>query len=133
MNKVIIPVKFDLDPYGFIGRFQALKWNVDKLDDSIRGLIQVIVDRKVLDADSIIEGFSKSYSYRNAEFNTELLNKIENFTETQANKIALSAVYNSQIWNAGGTKTFLRNLFSKYSTSINPDTVKQWNRLLKGE
>ncbi len=129
LDKIIIPLKIDLDPYGFIGKYQALRWSSDK-DESFKTLIRTLVEKNLVNADNVIDGFTNSYSFRNAEFNLDLLTAIPGFSKEQINKIASGAVLNNQIWNATGAKPILEEFFARHSKTIDPEVMSQWKKLI---
>lgn len=129
-GKPVIPIKIDLDPYGFLSKYQALKWDPDEQDLGLKKLILLLLEKKILTVDNIVEGFSQSYSYANAEFNAELLKTIPAFSQQQMNRIVKATLENSQIWSSFGAKPILRQLFSKYSERIDHGLMKQWKELL---
>lgn len=130
LDKIIIPVKIDLDPYGFVGKYQALKWHSDKYDENMKTLIQTLVEKNLIDTDNVIDVFTRSHSYRNSESNLDLVTAIRNFSKDQINKIARETVMNNQIWNATGAKPILKKLFTKYADDIDPEVMSQLNKLL---
>jgi hypothetical protein len=130
LDKVIIPIKIDLDPYGFIGKYQALRWSSDK-DESFKTLIRTLVEKNLINADNVIDGFTNSHSFRNAEFNLDLVTAMPGFSKAQINKIASGAVLNNQIWNATGAKPILNEFFAKYSSTIDPEVMSQWKKLVE--
>ena|SRR2546422_1977921 len=40
LGKVIVPVKVNLDPYGFIGKYQALKWDSEEPENKLEEACQ---------------------------------------------------------------------------------------------
>jgi len=131
LGKTIIPIKIDIPPYGFVGKYQALKWNVKQTVESMKGLLRELIERKTLNEDNIIDAFAKSHSYRNAEYNTELLSMIPAFSKQQINTVIRAAITNNQIHHASGATPILQDLFSKYSESIDPELMDQWKKILK--
>ena len=132
LGKVIIPIRIDIAPYGFIGKYQALKWDLEDSTDSVKRLIQLLVEKKALNIDNILEAFENSFTFRNAEYNLDLLRGVQQFSKEQINKIVNASVENRQIWDATGTQPILDKLFSEYSDIIDPELLKKWKSLLKG-
>ena len=124
------PIKIDLDPYGFIGKYQALRWSSDK-DESFKTLIGTLVEKKLVNADNVIDVFTNSYTFRNAEFNLDIVTAMPSFSKEQINKIAKGAVLNNQIWKATGAKPILNEFFAKYSSTIDPEVMSQWKKLFE--
>src|SRR5438132_6865011 len=131
LGKTIIGIQIEIPPYGFVGKFQGLKWDTKQSVESMKSLLKLLVERKALDEDNIIDAFVKSRSFRIADYNTELLNEIPRFSKQQINTVVSTAVTNNQIWDATGASLILDNLFSKYSESIDPELMKQWKKIRK--
>jgi len=129
LEKIIIPIKLDLDPYGFISKYQALKWDLEDPENTFSKLVKLLLDRKVLNIDNVIEGFAKSYSFKNAKANSELLNELGAFSKPQIDKIVSAALENRQIRDSYGAKPVLWELIAKYTSIVNPELMRQWNEL----
>ena len=65
LNKLIIPVKINIEPYGFVSRYQALSWGAN-IEDNLKKLIELLVDKKLISIDMLIQGFITSNSYKEA-------------------------------------------------------------------
>ena len=128
---MIIPIKIDIAPYGFVGKYQALKWDLENSTDSVKRLIQLLIEKKALNVDNIIEAFENSYTFRKAEYNLDLIKEVQHFSKEQINRIVKAATLNRQIWDATGTKPILKKLFSQNSATIDPELLKQWKNILK--
>ncbi|MFA4888772.1 MAG: toll/interleukin-1 receptor domain-containing protein [Candidatus Omnitrophota bacterium] len=107
-DKLIIALKVSIDPFGFISKFQALKFNKDIVSETSREIIHTIAEKKDITKliNSLIQGFSKSRSYTEANEKVVYLKKLESkFNEDQIMEIIRASFNNSQIsdeeWNAG--------------------------------
>ncbi len=129
LEKIIIPIKLDLDPYGFISKYQALKWDLEDPENTFSKLVKLLLDRKVLNIDNVIEGFAQRYSFKNAKANSELLNELGPFSKPQIDKIVSAALGNRQIRDSYGAKPVLWELTAKYTSIVNPELMRQWNEL----
>lgn len=67
-NKLIIALKVNIDPFGFISKFQALKFNRDIVSETSKKIIHTIAEKNDITKliNSLIRGFSKSRSYAEA-------------------------------------------------------------------
>lgn len=117
-GKVIVPIKIDLLPYGFIAKYQALSWDKDNFEANIKALIQTLMKKEYYTVDDLIESFANSDSFADAGFKSELLLEINSLTRTQINKIVKASVENDQIVDSWKARSNLENLFSKYWDSI---------------
>lgn len=132
LGKTIIPIKLDLDPYGFISKLQALKWNDEKTEKSCRQLVRLLVEKNILNVDHVVEGFRASYSFDNAGFNAELLAAVDTFSRPQIERIVNASLQNPQIWDSFKARPHLNSLFEEYSDRIAPEMLKRWKRRISG-
>jgi len=117
-DKIIIALKVDIDPYGFISRFQALNVNKRIISETSKQIIQVIAEKGNLAKliNSLIRGFSKSRNFAQANDNVAYLKLLEDkLSEDQVTEIIRAAFNNSQIydekWNAG---PFVKRFLEKH-------------------
>ena len=106
-----------------------MRWSSDR-DEGFKTLIRTLVEKNLVSADNVIDGFTHSHSFRNAEFNLDLVTAIPSFSKEQINKIAGGAILNNQIWNAAGAKLILEEFFARYSSTIDPEVMSQWKKLI---
>lgn len=74
LNKLIIPIKINIEPYGFASRYQAFSWGGDK-EDNIKKLIELLIDKKLISTNMLLQSFSKSHNFNEANMRIKLLNK----------------------------------------------------------
>jgi len=131
-QKMIIPLKIDILPYGFTKRYQAFKLKYEKIKqqgdtifwcrDSCKEIIELISKNGDLTEqlkDCLINSFVKSSSFKDARDKSELLIKFDNFTQEQLDEIIRGSVDNSQIHNSSGAvKIFIKHLIEKYELII---------------
>lgn len=95
----IISIKLgEIDPYGFIGKFQALKCSWVNIPKKLTK--KIIKHTKMLDA--YIYALEKCDSFECANTLAELLPEIDFLTEEQATKIVKAYTANSQLKNSFG-------------------------------
>jgi len=116
-NKAIIPIKIDANPYGFISKYQALRWQSDP-KQNIKALVKILYGKGVVSTDALIESFAKSKSFQDAGFKSDLLRDVAKFTKKQINTIAKAAMQNDQIFNSFKAKEYLSGIFLKYQDSV---------------
>lgn len=124
LNKKIIPVKLDeLNPYGFIEKYQALQYkgDINKLALTIAqiGLIykpRSSYHQKALN--SIVHSFCKSSSFEIANATIQILCKCNDLSSRQLKLIVKAVKNNSQIKNAYGLSTLKECLHKMYKVSI---------------
>lgn len=125
LEKKIVPINIDVNPYGFINKYQALKWRTDDPTDSIRKLVRILVEQGVIATHRLIESFAKSISFDDAGFKSELLEVVEKFSQEQINQIAKATLENNQIFDSFKAQPHLRALFSKYRDVIKPEDIRR--------
>jgi len=97
-NVPLIAVKLGLDPYGFIGKFQALSVNWAEAALELAKLL--IKQPRMLDA--FIEAVPECGSFDNGNTLSQVLPCIEVLTEKQAEKLASAFNTNSQLQGSFG-------------------------------
>lgn len=124
LKKKIIPIKLDeINPYGFIEKYQALQYknDVSRLALTIAqiGLIdepESSHHQKVLN--SIVHAFCKSTSFEIANATIQILCKCDDLSSDQLTQIVKAIKINSQIKNAYGLYVLKECLNKKYKVSI---------------
>jgi len=128
-EKMIIPISHDLVPYGFIGKFQALKLS-KKIPESCDKIIEIIKMKdsklKELLADCFVKSFVESTSFIESNEKAQLLESYEPLTKDQINKIIRGYVANSQINEAYGAKRVVKRLYREYSEVIDPELKEKF-------
>lgn len=94
----IISVKLGRDPYGFIGKYQALKCTWDAAPFEIAKIL--IKHEKA--KDSFIQSLNNCSSFSDGNDMAELLNYMDNINEAQAKSMIEAYNYNSQIRSSYG-------------------------------
>jgi len=128
-GKKIIPIMIDLTPYGFLGKFQALRVNTSKWtwrnnDDRVE-LINLINREFPLMRECIINSLDKTSSWIIGKTKFKILKNKEPFSKEELNKIMLASKDNNQIYNAEGVKDYLAQLIEKYEKDIEPSLKDQ--------
>lgn len=126
-DKFIIPIDIGLVPYGFIGRYQALKFNGD-INHACNEIIDIIIKSPIYGKvkDFFIKRFVESKHFSEANDRAEALKVIESFTEDQINRIIRGYVNNFEIRGGFISRPFVGSLFKKYSKFIEPELKKKY-------
>jgi len=113
---LIIPVRFELDPYGFIGKYQGLQGN-GKIPVQIASeIFNILVSNENTKIDmtlALVDKFRNSDSYRSAQHNVDLLGKIQYINEAIIDEIQIAVESNNQISGAFGVKSKVNSLISR--------------------
>ena len=126
-DKLIIPIDIGLVPYGFIGRYQALKFDGD-ISNACEKIIDIIRKSPIFDRlkDFFIKRFVESEHFSEANERVEKLKLVESFTDDQINEIVRGYVNNFEIRGGFNSKPFVHSLFKKYSDVIDPELKEKY-------
>ena len=99
----IIPIRLGMDPYGFIGKYQALSGsnkNAEALAEEVYELLWTMSVLKTSLSESLVTRFEKSKDYRHANVLMEHLNKIENAPPQLVERLEKASTNNNQVAGA---------------------------------
>jgi len=129
-KKLIIPLKVNLDPFGFIA-IQALNFSTEDLESVRRGILDIMAKKSDKNNlfESLIKGFSQSGSFADANEKALYLKTMQDqFNFEQVLKIIKGAFHNNQIYNGHESAPFIRNLLQS-----NRDRLKEILEYLKSD
>jgi hypothetical protein len=115
---LIIPLKVDIDPYGFIGKYQALncaKFNSSHIAESI---FEILVESPLASAklaEAIVEDFVESPTWEAARARSLLLPKLKTWTPELLRKLENSLETNSHIPSAFGVPQRIKGIIESNS------------------
>lgn len=104
-NVLVIPIKFDLDPYGFIGKFQAIQAAGKEFSTIAEKIFTILIQQPKISlriTESVVDLFAESGNYAEAKRNVELLAACPKLTKEMKKKVAEAVISNSQIRDAFG-------------------------------
>ncbi|MDG6913704.1 MAG: toll/interleukin-1 receptor domain-containing protein [Nitrososphaerota archaeon] len=133
LGKTIIPVRVDLDPYGFIAKFQALKWRSDAYRESMDELIGLLVARGIIAKANLIEAFVHSGSFFDAKLKAGRLLSGEPFTKAEINQVVQAAIRNRQIYQSWDAVGVVRYLIEKHQGLVDKESIDKLERVIRGE
>lgn len=96
----VFSVRYDQDPYGFIGRFQAFNGNGKTADILAKEIFDVLRQHKQTQrrmADVLVARFESSYSFQNAKSNIGLLEELNIWNPNYSERIEKAVENNGQI------------------------------------
>ncbi len=129
-DKLIIPLKYTKDPYGFISRFQALKVNSKDIQKTAFDIIKIIASKPVLGKnmrDIVIQKLGGSWSFDDAAQNAEIIVEIENYSMTQIKEIIGHVINNDQIHKSWRAQSLLKKLVKKYRKKLEPKLLEAFD------
>lgn len=119
-NLLIVSVRLGQDPYGFIGRFQALN-GIDKPPSRVAtGLFEILRKHrltKVGVAGGLVASFEESRSYKQARESVEMLQYAEHWDQSLSDRCLAAIEKNRQIKEATGVPSQVKKLISKKSAT----------------
>ena len=129
-NKLIIPLKININPYGFIAKIQALQlkpnegyYNYYSNKDALIEMIAIIKNNPKLSSKlkvSLIEALVKSATFQDAENKASLLTDGFSFSEDDIHEILKGTSENSQLGHSFGARTFLVEIVSQAPEKFKP-------------
>lgn len=117
LDKLIIPVKLGIDPYGFFGKYQGIQGieiEMSSLSHEIAEILSVNDKTKKPFAESVIEIFIRSESYSEARSNVKKLDMVKYMNEILKSKLQNSLKENTQIEKAYGVPERVKELLDNY-------------------
>ncbi len=113
-------IKFDEDPYGFIGRFQALNGHDKTAGEIARELFDAIRKNKQTErkmADALVGLFESSDTYAEAKARMNLLEGVTSWDPSFSTRIRSAVQSNSQISDSWGVPERADKLLKKWAQS----------------
>lgn len=112
----VIPIKIDLDPYGFIGKFQAIQGAEKKSNTVAERIFGILLQYPITClrmTESVVDKFTASESYAEAKNNVELLAFCPHLTGEMKKRISNATMSNGQIRDAFGVPEKVQRLVAK--------------------
>lgn len=127
---LIVPIKADLNPYGFLTKYQAIKLNKNNHQVTFNSIIKILYRKcKVKFLDSLIEYISKSDSFEECNQRIIHLNEFADLNIRQSNKLLKVSINNTQIHNNFKATRILGDLIAT-KKGLDQNLVKQIKRLI---
>jgi hypothetical protein len=117
-RKLIIPVQLGLDPYGFIGKYQALQGKGLSEEGTARKIFDILVKNEETQKEmgkALVAQFENSETFKNAKRNMELLEKTRYLDDALIRRLRTAAKRNSQITESWGVPEQLNQLISRFT------------------
>ncbi|MDQ3019059.1 MAG: toll/interleukin-1 receptor domain-containing protein [Bacteroidota bacterium] len=116
-NKIIVPVNFGLNPYGFINKFQALMSNKKSILDITHDVLKILISNpksSISASRGLVNSFCNSRSYKDANEKSVLLQNLVELDEKMIEDIVEAVKNNNQISKSSGIGN-LMNVIEKKS------------------
>lgn len=114
---LIIPIKIGINPYGFIGKYQALNSAKDSSTEVAEKILDILLLNPLTSAkisEAIVEDFVQSGSFESARARSLLLPKIKTWTPELLKSIDNSIRTNGQVSGAFDVPARVKAILSKH-------------------
>lgn len=114
---VIVPMKVHADPYGFIGKFQALNSASKSANEAAIAVVRLLLENSATShaiGDALAHKFFESASYAHAKDIIELLEVPQSLPQASLEVIAKAPQENGQVKGSWGVPDRVRNLLKRH-------------------
>lgn len=125
-NVPILPLKFSQDPYGFIGRFQALNCANISVQQTAHAIARLLIENSASQtamADAVGRRLAKAGTYADARSLVELLEIPTSLPKATLDLVATAKSENDQVQDSWGVPDRITNLFQKHSYTELPQSM----------
>jgi hypothetical protein len=113
----VFSVRFDQDPYGFIGRIQAFNGNGKTADNLAKEIFDVLCQHKQTQrrmVEVLVARFESSCSFQNAKDNMTLLEELDTWSRNYSERIEKAVENNGQIESSWGVPERVKSLVESW-------------------
>lgn len=114
---LVIPVRAGLDPYGFIGRQQALSAKLESPQDLASGVVDVLLRHRTtapMMRESLVVALEKSWSFAASKTLAPKIEAVDFFTSNQLDRLEAACKNNGQVVDAFGVPERIRRLIQRF-------------------
>jgi hypothetical protein len=138
LRKIIVPMKLTLDPYGFIGRYQAQSFAGAADDDGIYppvideacwNIVKTLASHKKIASqvrDGVVAAFGRSGSFNGAAKSALRMQSLEPFSDHQLNEILRVSTANDQISHGFDARAFVNDLIRHSAERVDQSLVRKF-------
>jgi hypothetical protein len=115
-NILVIPIKYEIDPYGFMAKHQAIKANIKDLQQLANDVFHVLLKNsrtKNFMLEALIYKFVNSISFLDAMANMALLEEVDKIPKSYFDSLKKAAKNNRQIRDAIGVPNRLEQILKR--------------------
>lgn len=127
-GKLIIPLRVDIDPYGFIGSIQGLRLDPDSLAAACSNIARTIgrkPEYRERFLDGLIRMFSESGSFEEAGRYADRLLQFEGYSPQQVRRVLLATIENGQIHQSFMARRRLKEFIQEYGRDADAALVRR--------
>jgi hypothetical protein len=117
MGILIVPVKIHVDPYGFIGRYQAITATNLEIEKLARAIFTVLIGSRMTSetlAPLLVDRFANSGSFDAAKKNLMLIRAIRDWTPSLLDKIESALSNSHQVKEAYGVPAGVKAILQSH-------------------
>jgi hypothetical protein len=132
-QKLVVPVKAGINPYGFIASRQAVTLDPEKVDGTCRKIVRAISRNLALQEpllDGLIDMFAESFSFEEAGRCAELIGEFDGYSPQQVRRVLLAMAANDQIHRSFKARRRLEAFLAKYGREVDPALLRKVKGLI---
>lgn len=116
-GKLVIPIKVDIDPYGFLAKHQALRAPRGALETAAPPIMDVLLKHPgtmVSMTNAVVGAFAEAWNFATAKTLVGVLETLPQLSKEQATVIAQAVEENGQVHDAWGVPERARALLNRH-------------------
>jgi hypothetical protein len=116
---LIVPVRMGLDPYGFIGRYQALEGGGQPAAEIAKRLVELLVAHELTGlgvAQALVARLETAANYDSAKATMALLRKVPKWTSDLLSRLEGVLNLNDQVRDAWGVPESIREIIKQHGS-----------------
>jgi len=138
LRKIIVPMKLALDPYGFIGRYQAQSFagaadgtstHPPVIEEACWNIVKTLASHKKIALeirDGVIAAFGRTRSFDGAGKLARRMQSLEPFSNEQLNEILRVSTANDQISHGFDARSIVNDLIRRSAKRVDRSLVRQF-------
>ena len=119
-GRLVVPVRVDVDPYGLMGKYQALLSETGKPPTTALEVAKILIGHKLTRSrmlDPLVNALGNSLSYQQSKEIASLLEAADQLNEEQISRLLHAADDNSEVGDAFGVPAKVKALAKKMGYS----------------
>jgi len=133
LDKLIVPLRVDIIPYGFVGAFQAVHLDPDKPRAGCRAVVSALVEQRPSERSRFLDGFipkfADSGSYDEAGRYSGVLVECDGYSTEQVQDVLRAIIDNRQIHESGTARDNLNEFLKRYGKA-DPTLARKAKRVM---
>lgn len=133
-GKTIVPLRADVEPYGFVGDYQAVRLKKAALRQTCWAITESLKDHNTVGGvvkDAIIEVFLESGSFEEAGDNVEKIMKFRPFSKAQLARIIGGSSRNQNIYGCFGARSKMGTLIEEAQGKVPGRLIRVYRAAVK--